>query len=98
VSKEIEDALYEFPGVLEAAAIGVPDEEWGERVHAFVSFTGEHAPPGEVELHAFLAQRLASFKRPRAIEVLPALPKNSVGKIAKSQLREPFWKETGRRV
>jgi acyl-CoA synthetase (AMP-forming)/AMP-acid ligase II len=98
VSKEIEDALYEFPGVLEAAAIGVPDEEWGERVHAFVSFTDHHAPPAEGELHAFLAQRLASFKRPRAIEVLPALPKNSVGKIAKSQLREPFWKETGRRV
>jgi long-subunit acyl-CoA synthetase (AMP-forming) len=44
VSKEIEDALYEFPGVLEAAAIGVPDEEWGERVHAFVSFTASTRP------------------------------------------------------
>lgn len=97
ISKEIEDVLYEFPGVLEAAVIGVPDEEWGERVHAFVSFADGHRPAIS-ELHEFLAERLASFKRPREIEILPALPKNSVGKIAKSQLREPFWKETGRQV
>jgi acyl-CoA synthetase (AMP-forming)/AMP-acid ligase II len=97
ISKEIEDAIYEYPGVLEAAAIGVPDDEWGERVHAFVSFSeGQRPAPGELE--AFLTQRLASFKRPRAIEILPALPKNSVGKIAKSELREPFWRESGRRV
>ncbi len=97
VSKEIEDALYEFPGVLEAAAIGVPDEEWGERVHAFVSFA-DGRESSAAELQEFLVDRLASFKRPRAIGILPALPKNSVGKIAKSHLREPFWKETGRKV
>jgi acyl-CoA synthetase (AMP-forming)/AMP-acid ligase II len=97
VSKEIEDAMYEFPGVLEAAAIGVPDDEWGERVHAFVSFADGHAATPD-DLNAFLSGRLASFKCPRIIEVLPALPKNSVGKIAKGQLREPFWKETGRSV
>ena len=83
--------------MLEAAAIGVPDDEWGERVHAFVAFAdGRASPPAE--LQAFLAGRLASFKRPRAIEILPALPKNSVGKIAKSQLRDPFWKEARRKV
>ena len=97
ISKEIEDALYEYPGVLEAAAIGMPDAEWGERVHAFVSFTDGHTS-SETELQAFLTGRLASFKRPRAIDIVPALPKNSVGKIAKSQLREPFWKESGRNV
>lgn len=97
ISKEIEDALYEYPGVLEAAAIGIPDAEWGERVHAFVSFAGGHTSSA-AELLAFLNGRLASFKRPRAIDILPALPKNSVGKIAKSQLREPFWKESGRSV
>ena len=97
ISKEIEDALYEYPGVLDAAAIGVPDPEWGERVHAFVSFTdGRTATPAD--LPGFLAGRLASFKRPRAIDILPALPKNSVGKIAKSQLREPFWRESGTQV
>ena len=97
VSKEIEDALYEYPGVLGAAAIGVPDDEWGERVHAFVAFADGRTPPA-AGLQAFLAGRLASFKRPRAIDILPALPKNSVGKIAKSQLRDPFWKEAGREV
>jgi acyl-CoA synthetase (AMP-forming)/AMP-acid ligase II len=45
-----------------------------------------------------LAGRLASFKRPRTIEVLAELPKNSVGKIAKAQLREPFWRDAGRLV
>jgi non-ribosomal peptide synthetase component E (peptide arylation enzyme) len=89
ISKEIEDVLYEYPGVLEAAVIGVPDEEWGERVQAFVSLTGERAA-SPAQLHEFLAGRLASFKRPQIIEVLAELPKNSVGKIAKAQLREPF--------
>ena len=67
-------------------------------MHAFVSFTDGHAPAPDAELQAFLSDRLATFKRPREIEILPALPKNSVGKIAKSQLREPFWKEAGREV
>jgi acyl-CoA synthetase (AMP-forming)/AMP-acid ligase II len=84
------------PRVLEAAVIGVPDEEWGERVHAFVSLTGESAAPAQ--LQEFLAGRLASVKRPRTIEVLAELPKNSVGKIAKAQLREPFWRDAGRLV
>jgi long-chain acyl-CoA synthetase len=97
ISKEIEDALYEYPGVLDAAAIGVPDPEWGERVHAFVSFT-DGSTATAADLHAFLTGRLASFKRPRAIDIVSALPKNSVGKIAKSELREPFWKESGRSV
>jgi long-chain acyl-CoA synthetase len=69
----------------------------GERVYAFVSFA-DGRTSSAAELQAFLAGRLASFKRPRAIDILPALPKNSVGKIAKSQLREPFWKEAGRSV
>jgi len=62
-----------------------------------VSLTGGHAVSGE-DLQGFLAGRLASFKRPQAIDFLPALPKNSVGKIAKAQLREPFWKDAGRLV
>jgi acyl-CoA synthetase (AMP-forming)/AMP-acid ligase II len=74
----------------------VPDEEWGERAHASVSFSDE-ATASVSELHSFLSDRLASFRR-REIEILPALPKNSVGKIAKSQLREPFWSPADRQV
>ena len=77
--------------------IGVPDEEWGERGHAFVSLTGQHCATA-AQLQEFLAGRLASFKRPQTIEILAELPKNSVGKIAKAQLREPFWPDAGRLV
>ncbi len=96
VSKEIEDILYEHPSVMEAAVIGVPDDEWGERVHTFVSLTGD--PVDAAELHEYLSTRLASFKRPRVIDVLPELPKNSVGKIVKGELRAPFWETAGRSV
>ncbi len=62
-----------------------------------MSFADGHASEA-AELQAFLAERLASFKRQKAIDIVPALPENPVGKIAKSQLREPFWQETGRKV
>lgn len=85
-SKEIEDVLYEVPGVLEAAVIGVADDEWGERPHAVV------APrPGEsVDAAAVLAHcrdRLPSIKRPVAVTVRESMPKTSTGKISKPELR-----------
>jgi len=84
--KEIEDVLCAYPGVLEAAVIGAPDETFGEIVIAYVAFrTGCTAAPATLDEHC--AERLTRFKRPVAINVVDSLPKNAVGKIDKLKLR-----------
>ncbi len=83
--REVEEVLYEHPGVLEAAVIGVPDSEQGEVVKAFIVPKEEQVE--KTELHQFLADRLASYKLPRFIEFLEELPKNSTGKVMKRELK-----------
>jgi len=88
-SREVEEVLYCHSAVREAAVIGVPSEEWGERVRAFVSLhDGQTVTPEE--LIAFSRDRIAHYNCPYAIEILPDLPKNPLGKILKSDLRAPF--------
>ena len=93
---EVEEALYKHPAVLEAAVFGVPDEAWGEAVHAVV------VPREEVtseELIAFCRTRIAGYKLPKAITLSDEeLPKSGPGKILKRELREPFWKGQDRKV
>ena len=85
--KEIEIALYEHPCVLEAAVIGRHDDVLGEVPVAFVAAKpGTTLDPDELSTHC--AQRLARYKRPAEITVLPTLPKNSVGKLVKGALRD----------
>jgi long-chain acyl-CoA synthetase len=87
--REIEEVLYEHPGVLECAVIGIPDAHRGEEVFAVVA-----GKPGveldAEEVRAFAAARLAKFKVPKAVEVLDELPKTPTGKIVKGPLRERF--------
>jgi acyl-CoA synthetase (AMP-forming)/AMP-acid ligase II len=87
---EIEAVLYAHPQVLDAAVFGIPDDEWGERVHAIVQ-----AKPGETidldELRAFIEPRLANYKRPRDYEVRAELPRTDSGKLLKRVLRDEFW-------
>lgn len=85
--REIEEVLYQFPGVREAAVVGEPDERRGERPVAFLSLD-EGRTLDEKALHEFLRGRLADFKLPRRAIVLPALPRNATGKILKTSLRE----------
>ena len=85
-SKEIEDVLYELPGVLEVAVIGTPDEEWGERPHAFLApHPGQEITPADVEAHC--TAHLPRIKRPAAATVIETMPKTSTGKISKPALR-----------
>ena len=84
--KEIEAALYTHDGMLEAAVVGRPDEVLGEVVVAHVALRPESAATAE-ELHALCAERLAKYKRPVAIVLHDALPKNAIGKIDKPALR-----------
>ena len=84
---ELENALAAHPAILEAAIVGRPDEKWGEVVKAFVV----RRPGCEVsaaEIVEFLKARIASFKLPREVSFLDALPRNPSGKILKTTLRK----------
>jgi long-chain acyl-CoA synthetase len=84
--REIEEDIYEFAGVREAAVIGRPDRRRGEQPVAFV--TSEEGIQLDVAaLTRFLRERLADFKVPRQIEILASLPRNASGKILKTALR-----------
>jgi long-chain acyl-CoA synthetase len=85
--REIEDVLYQFPGVREAAVIGKPDSRKGEQPVAFVA-ANDGAVLEEKALQQFARKRLANYKVPRKVVVLPALPRNATGKILKTTLRE----------
>ncbi|WP_328297815.1 AMP-binding protein [Streptomyces sp. NBC_00435] len=85
--REVEDVLYTHPGVREAAVVGVPDPYRGESVKAYVSLRpGATADPAE--LSAYCAARIAAYKYPRQVEILPVLPKTTSGKILRRELRE----------
>ena len=89
---EIEAVLYAHPQVLDAAVFGIPDEEWGERVHAIVQ-----PKAGETidldELRAFAESRLARYKQPRAYEIRAELPRTDSGKLLKRVLRDEYWRD-----
>jgi long-chain acyl-CoA synthetase len=85
--REIEEVIYHFPGVKEAAVIGVPDVRRGEQPVAFVS-AAEGQVLDEKALLQFIRSRLADYKMPKQIIILPALPKNATGKILKTELRK----------
>ena len=85
--REIEEIIYQFPGVKEAAVIGVPDMRKGEQPIAFVA-TGEgQTIRGKALLH-FIRGKLADYKVPKHIVFVPALPRNATGKILKTALRQ----------
>jgi long-chain acyl-CoA synthetase len=85
--REIEEILYQFPGVKEAAVIGKPDPRKGEQPVAFVA-TNDGAAIEEKAIQLFVRKKLAYYKVPRKVLFLPALPRNSTGKILKTALRD----------
>ena len=85
--REIEEVIYQFPGVRECAVVGEPDERRGERPVAFIA-VDEGRTVDEKALLAFLKERLADYKLPRRAIVLPCLPRNATGKLLKTHLRD----------
>ena len=85
---EVEQVLFRYPGVREAAIFGVPDERWGETVVAAVAW--ESAPGDAAELIDWCRQRLAHFKCPTRVEVVDELPRNATGKVLKTVLRQTY--------
>ncbi|HEY1710575.1 MAG TPA: long-chain-fatty-acid--CoA ligase [Rhizomicrobium sp.] len=95
-SAEVENALAAHSQVVECAVIGVPDDKWGERVHAIVRLRGEASAE---ELIAHCRDLIATYKCPRSVEIrTEALPLSGAGKILKTELRKPHWPEGARRI
>jgi long-chain acyl-CoA synthetase len=90
-STEVEEALYQHPAVLEAAVFGVPDEQWGEAVHAVVvPRAGQEVDAAT--LIAFCHKHIAGYKVPKQVDLRrDPLPKSGPGKVLKRELRAPFW-------
>lgn len=91
---EVEAALSEHAGLADVAVIGVPDEEWGRRVHAIVQAHDSVSAPTVHELNAHVRERIASWKAPKTYEFVAQLPRNEAGKIRRAALaaeRESGW-------
>jgi acyl-CoA synthetase (AMP-forming)/AMP-acid ligase II len=83
---DVENALGQHPAVHECAVFGVPDEKWGEAVHAAVQLRAGAAAT-EPELIAFVKERLGSVQAPKRVAILADLPRSAVGKVLRNEVR-----------
>jgi len=95
--REIEEILLRHPAVQEVCVFGVPDREWGESVKAVVVLRPGQKSTEEA-LITFCKRHLASYKKPKSVEFVEALPKNAYGKVLKRELRDKYWKGKKRMV
>ena len=92
---EIEDVLHRHPAIDDVAVFGVPDDDWGERVHAAVQPRPGQALAAD-EVVAFARLHMADYKVPREVSLHAELPRDPAGKLLKRVLRDPYW--AGRRA
>ena len=90
---EIDEEILKHPAVFDVAAVGVPNEEWGEEIKAVVQLKEGVAPSEELkrELLAFAAERLPGYKRPRSVDFTDDLPRMPSGKIVRRSVRDRYW-------
>jgi long-chain acyl-CoA synthetase len=94
---EVERVLLELPQVSEAAVFGIPDEKWGESVHAAIVLSrGSRVDPST--LIALTRERLAHYKCPKSVEFVDTLPRNPSGKVLRAIMRAPYWEGKERRI
>jgi acyl-CoA synthetase (AMP-forming)/AMP-acid ligase II len=96
-SIEIEQAVTAHPAVQDCAVVGIPDEKWGETVLAAIELK-----PGcdfdEAEMIRFCKERIGSLKAPKKIVVVDSLPRSTVGKVLRREVRAPYWVGRNRAV
>jgi acyl-CoA synthetase (AMP-forming)/AMP-acid ligase II len=97
-SIEVEDCLFQHPAVAEAAAIGVPDEKWGETVKALVVRRHGYESVDEAALIAHCRDHIAHYKCPTSIEFRDELARTATGKLQKFKLRAPYWEGRERQI
>jgi acyl-CoA synthetase (AMP-forming)/AMP-acid ligase II len=95
--KDIEDVIYRLSAVKDVAVIGIPNEKWGEAVHAIVVLR-EKATLTEDEVLSTCRDALAAFQVPKRVEFRDELPRNPSGKLLKRVLREAYWQEAEAKV
>ena len=94
---EVENAIFSHPDVADVAVIGIPSDAWGEEVKAIV-VKAPGADPSAEDIIQFARERIASYKAPKTVDFIDALPRNPSGKILRKDLREPYWQGQERRV
>jgi acyl-CoA synthetase (AMP-forming)/AMP-acid ligase II len=97
---EVEKLISTHPGVLDVAIVGLPHEKWGEAVTAFVVPRDPTDPPAEKEIIAFCMDKVAGYKRPKAMHFLSheEMPRTGSGKVLHRVLRERYWSGSGKRT
>lgn len=94
---QIEAVLHKMPGVADCAVFGIPDEEFGESVHAVIE-PAPGATLGVSDVKAYLRQHIPGYMVPKSVDFAHDLPREESGKLFKRKLREPFWAGAGRRI
>ena len=94
---EVENAIYTVRGVAEVAVVGIPDERWGETVHAVIVLR-PGADVTEQDVEKACVEEIGAYKRPRSVEFVDELPRTGTGKILRRAVRERYWAGHDRRV
>ncbi|MFM2370314.1 MAG: long-chain fatty-acid-CoA ligase [Pseudomonadota bacterium] len=94
---EVEQVIWSHPAVMDCAVIGVPHPDWGETVKAVVELKPGAQATAE-GLIALCKDKLGSVKAPKSVDFIESLPRSPVGKVLKKVIREPYWKDVGRRI
>ena len=95
--QEVEQVLWGHPAVSDCAVIGVPDDDWGEAIKAVVELkSGQTATPEE--LIALCKEKMESYKAPKTVDIVTALPRSMQGKVLKKDLRAQYWKGIKKKI
>jgi acyl-CoA synthetase (AMP-forming)/AMP-acid ligase II len=89
--------IVEHPAVAQVVVVGIPDDYWGEAVHAVVVLV-EGAELSSQELIAYCGESLAGYKKPKRIDFVDRLPVSGYGKVLRREVRERYWEGQGRSI